>query len=636
MTKWRRLLTAAALLSSLVTTAAGYAATTELISVDAAGVPVGAKEVALSDDGRFVLFSTNRPNIVTGVSSPYFLLYMYDRQTGINELVSKDVNGTPIPECYIDAFRRNMSADGRYVTFYTSYLTQDLASGNLLATASATANQRVYVKDRLTGEISCASLDSAGQMTTGRNGSISANGQFVAFLKRYAIPGPGETQIIWNEIYVTDLAAGTVTPLTGDFNPGAWGYKSSISPSLSNDGQYVVFKSAVQLTAEPLHRDGIFVYNTAAGIFERIDTNASGSVTDQYGTVTYDTSDYPTMSDDGRFVSYKTYKAGLDSSNNTVSTEHCFVADRTAGTIVKSDIAYFHPVANRTIGGIFPVINANGNYVHFKEYTGRKNSTTGYEIEDLFVFERTSGNIARVNLSSSGEGADGSFFDYSGISADGSLVVFNSVATNLVPGVTTPNAIYARNTAGQGYPLSFTINKAEFETTTGVLTIEAASTKGAFAGMEALNYGVMTWDSGSSLWKYSGSAGAQPASVVIGNLEGYKTVPVVAVTDTMPPVVVNSVPAANATNVTTSAPITIDFNEVIAKGATFASITLKKGSTVSKITTSISGGRLTIKPSANLSKNTVYTVTVPANAVKDAGGNELAAAYSFSFRTVAK
>lgn len=633
MMQWRSMVAAAALLSSVLTATTGLAATTQLVTTTAAGAPVGAKEVKISDDGRLVFFSTNKPNIVPGVSSPYFLLYAYDRQTGINELVSADINGTPIPECYIDGFRRVVSADGRYVTFYTSYLTQDPVSGTFIATATATANRRVYVKDRLTGEIICASRDGAGQITSGSNSSISADGRMVSFLKTYSAGAS-----TWSEIYITNLTTGVVIPLTGDFNPGSWGYKSSSDHSLSENGRYLAFKSSAQLTAEPLStgKSGIFVYDTVAGTFERVDTNATGSVTNQSGVVAADNSAYPTMSNDGRFVSYLVYKAGLDSNNNTTVTEQCFVADRTSKTFARSDLGYFHTVANRTIGGIFPVISPDGSYVHFKEYTGRKNNTTGNEIQDLFVFERQTGNIARVNLSTSGEGADGSFFDYAGISADNSLVVFNSVATNLVPGVTTPNAIYLRDTEGLGYPLSFTITKAEYETAGQILTVEATSSRGAFAGMELLNNGVMTWDAERSIWSYAGPVTGQPATITVGNIEGYKTVPVVAVTDTTPPVVVSSSPAANATGVAISAAIAINFSETIAKGLNFAAVTLAKGTTKSKIITSISGNTLTITPSSALAKNATYTVTIPTQAIKDPAGNQLAASYSFSFKTAGR
>jgi methionine-rich copper-binding protein CopC len=102
--------------------------------------------------------------------------------------------------------------------------------------------------------------------------------------------------------------------------------------------------------------------------------------------------------------------------------------------------------------------------------------------------------------------------------------------------------------------------------------------------------------------------------------------------DTTAPKVSSSVPANKATAVVTTSSIVITFSEAVTKGSAFANIALKKGSTTVAATTTLSGNRLTIKPTSALSKSTAYTVTLPANAVIDAAGNN-SAAYTSSFTT---
>ena len=102
--------------------------------------------------------------------------------------------------------------------------------------------------------------------------------------------------------------------------------------------------------------------------------------------------------------------------------------------------------------------------------------------------------------------------------------------------------------------------------------------------------------------------------------------------DKTAPAVTSSSPSKNATGVSTSASVIITFSENILQGSAFSNITLKKGSSTVSSTKTISGNKLTIKPSNSMSSSTTYTVTIPASAVKDSAGN-IVAQYSFSFKT---
>jgi len=79
----------------------------------------------------------------------------------------------------------------------------------------------------------------------------------------------------------------------------------------------------------------------------------------------------------------------------------------------------------------------------------------------------------------------------------------------------------------------------------------------------------------------------------------------------------------------------VTFTEEVVKGNAFAAIVLKNAEGKELGTkVEISGSNLTIKPDAPLGFSTKYTVTIPAGAVKDAAGNPLKEAYTFSFTTV--
>lgn len=627
MVQWRKMLVATAVISLMVAASNARAATTELLSVTSSGSPVGSVGSAdpglqVSDDGRFVLFISNTPNVVPGISPTIAQIFIHDRQTGANELVSADASGVPLPEgasgVYFESYLRAMSADGRYVIM--------------------TPAGKLSVKDRSTGELKRVDFDNTGDMFATGPGSISADGQTVVFTKmsriQIGVDNAGRPKYsVWFDMYLHKISTGEITAITNDINPGKLNKFSQ--PSLSADGRYVSFTSGLQLTAEPFSGSGIYMYDTLAKTIERIDTNANGCVTSSVdGAIACDFSDAPTISNDSRFVSYRTNKAGIDPSGYTITTPEFFIADRTAKNVARVDIPGLEFQLSGGTTSADPVISANGNYVVFKQYTERINEV-GNGVEDIFVFERTTGNIVRLNRSTSGVASNDPVYGF-GISADASIAAFSSTATNLVPAVTSydGSVIYTRNSTGEGFPFTFTITKAEFDASTKKVTIEATSTKGASAGMEVPYVGAMTWNNTKGVWTYTMDASVKPASVIVGNVEGYKTLPVVnTTTDKAPPVVISSLPSASATGVLISSSVAVNFNEAIAKGSKFASISLKKGNTAVKISSSISSGKLTIKPASVLKNNTTYTVTIPAQAVKDAAGNLMSAPYSITFKT---
>ncbi|MGB9803084.1 Ig-like domain-containing protein [Desulfofundulus sp.] len=107
--------------------------------------------------------------------------------------------------------------------------------------------------------------------------------------------------------------------------------------------------------------------------------------------------------------------------------------------------------------------------------------------------------------------------------------------------------------------------------------------------------------------------------------------------DTIPPAVQNCDPADGTASVPVNKTITITFTEDVQEGPQYAGISLvddqNNAVTLQK---SISGRVLTLKPASDLAYYKRYTVTIPAGAVKDAEGNELAQPCVFSFTTAAQ
>jgi hypothetical protein len=103
--------------------------------------------------------------------------------------------------------------------------------------------------------------------------------------------------------------------------------------------------------------------------------------------------------------------------------------------------------------------------------------------------------------------------------------------------------------------------------------------------------------------------------------------------DTTPPTVFATDPANGAENVLLDKTIAVEFSEDIQLGPNAGGILLKKGSTKVAYTLNINGCKLNIDPKVNLSKNSAYTIIIPAGAVQDMSANTLASPYTFTFIT---
>lgn len=104
--------------------------------------------------------------------------------------------------------------------------------------------------------------------------------------------------------------------------------------------------------------------------------------------------------------------------------------------------------------------------------------------------------------------------------------------------------------------------------------------------------------------------------------------------DTKAPTITKTNPIDCGSDVMIESTIIIRFSEKILKGRNIAKISLKESDLKSiGFTYEIKDNLLEITPKADFKYNTIYTVTVPALAVKDAAGNTLARAYTFNFIT---
>lgn len=358
-----------------------------------------------------------------------------------------------------------VSADGRYVVF-SSYAT-DLV-------ANDTNGQRdVFVRDTMTRRTTLVSVGVGGIQGNqeSRQGSISADGRFVAFNSYASNLLPGDTNYS-PDVFVRDLLTRRTTLVSvgrrGQADQGAH------QPEISADGRHVAFTSgSTNLVAGDTNDTGdVFVRDLDAGRTERVSLTVDGLQSDSF-------SSDPAISANGRFVAFistNTEVAVRDRSTNTtrVVSQGVTVDPRSevveAGKpAISSDGRYvvftvvgwlpgMDPVPNvwlrdlRTdrlelisadyrgrpalaIGGCFRTdISADGRYVTFGT-TARLTRTDQGELSDVFRRDRKTGSLGWITYGQE-QTREGSRNGSVGpaISDDGQHVAFDSDDKTLAPG----------------------------------------------------------------------------------------------------------------------------------------------------------------------------------------------------------
>jgi len=140
----------------------------------------------------------------------------------------------------------------------------------------------------------------------------------------------------------------------------------------------------------------------------------------------------PSISEDGRYVAYAS-----DASNlvlgDTNGARDVFVHDRANRTTTRVSIGPDGTQGNEI--STDPVISGNGRFVVFQSIASNLVPDDTNGLQDVFAYDRLAKTLTRISVTSSGEQALG-VSSFSTVSADGRFVAFVSTASNLVAGDT--------------------------------------------------------------------------------------------------------------------------------------------------------------------------------------------------------
>jgi hypothetical protein len=420
-----------------------------------------AQAEAISSDGRFILYSSDAPDLVAGQTNPgggTVNQFLYDQNTGQSVLVSHAASSLTTATAGTTS-NGVMSADGSMVAYTATG--SDLVSG--LSVSANTSN--VFLSSSSTGA-SILLSGAGGSATTGGNGSsftpvISGDGSTVAFVSQ-------ATNLITNQGHPTGAdnvfryqggtlalvshAAGAPTTLaSGD----------SAFPVINANGTVISFQSTAtnlvpnQTSSNAAVRPTFNEFAVSGNVFAfaasqpnvALVSGVNGSATlttDAVPFVIYPPTSPPqtSISDDGRFIAYRSQ------ANNVISgqtgpgmTDNIFVYDRSQGTTVLASSALGVSTTTANAPSRNPVISGQGGFVAFDSLGTNLNANTTVTngVSNVWVYNLSSPGTSLVSHSTANTPGAGAVSTVTSVSADGNFSVFQSTATNLIPGQTDNN-----------------------------------------------------------------------------------------------------------------------------------------------------------------------------------------------------
>jgi Tol biopolymer transport system component len=351
---------------------------------------------------------------------------------GVTELVSVRSNGRQGNDISGRFSPPAVSADGRVVAF-------DSVATNLVG-GDTNGVDDIFVRDRSSGRTERVSVDSRGRQANGGSffPAVSGDGRLVAFQSVATNLVAGDTNGV-QDVFVHDRLTGVTTRASVASHSGRQADGASNNAAISADGRFVAFVSGAS-NLVPRGVPGVYVRDLLRGTTELVSVSSAGVPANGFTAS-------PNISADGRFVTFASFASNLV-PGDTNGTFDVFVHDRQGGTTVRASVDSAGVEGNGS--SLNPSISADGRLVAFASDATNLVPGDTNDRRDAFVHDLLTGATERVSVDSAGNQANnqsigpgirgGPTFGPK-ISGDGRFVVFDSIATNLVPGDTNTCAL---------------------------------------------------------------------------------------------------------------------------------------------------------------------------------------------------
>jgi Tol biopolymer transport system component len=323
----------------------------------------------ISTDGRYVVFTSDAPNLVPGDTNHTFDVFVRDRLAGATRRVSVSSGGVQA-NAEGQSYPGGISADGRYVVFESSSRTLVPDDTNLVAD--------VFLRDVQAGITRRISLSRTGAQTDGGSyaPAISADGRYVTFSSGATNLVAGDTNSS-TDAFLRDVRTGATRRISVS-STSAEANSHSFSPVISADGRYVAFSSIASnlVSGDTNSSTDVFLRDWQSGVTRRISVSSTGA------QATGGNSFGPAISPDGRHVAFSSDAPNLVPGDSAMMID-VFIRDWGPGLTRRVSVSRTGRQANGS--SEYPAISSGGRHVAFRSWATNlvPGDTNGRD--DIFV-----------------------------------------------------------------------------------------------------------------------------------------------------------------------------------------------------------------------------------------------------------
>jgi uncharacterized repeat protein (TIGR01451 family) len=420
----------------------------------------GSGPVAVSDNGQFVAFASGATNLVAGQSDTPGTndVFVWNRATNTSVLVSH-ASGGPTAAVGNRSENPTISGDGAFVAF-SSHAT-NLVAGQ----TDANGDSDVFVFERATGGNVLASHLPASPTTTDGDGwsgnpVLNGDGSLLAYtsVSQDLVAGQNDASPLSDDLFLFARASGVNTLVSHAAGSATTtGSGSTVFARFSGDGQFLVFASrARNLVAgqvdgndfgDALMGEDIFRHALAGGTTQML-SHRPGQPAAAGRFMSY----LPSTDATAQHVLFISDADDLSTQvdNNDARDVYLWSAADDTLVLASRRDAGADPVG--MIGASEAVVSADGRYVAF--VSGARNvypglvdddsdNTSRDRDDDIFLLDRQTGTYVLVSHSNAGlDITANNDSRRPRLSGDGRYVVFESAASDLLPGQTEGNGTY--------------------------------------------------------------------------------------------------------------------------------------------------------------------------------------------------
>ncbi|MGD8168628.1 cell wall-binding repeat-containing protein [Herbiconiux sp. P16] len=339
---------------------------TVLVSVNAAGAAGGNEssfDPSISDDGRYVAFTSWASDLDTSVTyDGHTQIYLRDLTTGSTHLVSRNSTGTAAGA--YNSFQPSLSGDGSRLAFGS-------IATNLLPGTSVDVSQ-IFGAEMKSGVMTVvrllsmrdANLPSPGQLGNGDSysPSMSRDGNVVAFASQSTNLSSNAVSGTVSQIFLHAIDSGTTGLVSVAPDGSGGGNRDSSRPVVSADGRRIAYDSqAGNLSPKSAGTvdEQVYLRDTSVLASELVSVNQSGYKSASGRSLS------ASISDDGQRVAFVSYAKDVVRADTRGAGQVYWRDVRLGVTSLVSATAADPRRGSGGSGGGYPSISGDGRLVAF-------------------------------------------------------------------------------------------------------------------------------------------------------------------------------------------------------------------------------------------------------------------------------